>query len=252
MVRKNKQVRDYLYIHTSEDPASFVICGMQFKEFIEAYGNGFDLLLLRPEFWPGHYHLKSRFQYVKSLEIFNLLEENIYRFGDFHTTDMPNYQLLDSIPDFEIAELLYLSHIGKPLNTTFSSHLQNTFFYHAHDDGFFTRLFLKSPEIMKILVGKIIISKIKDLFNRKLPNLDLSLLDIIEQKSKQGLFIELSEIEKTNSIFEFSIYLPPQEFSPYSNTSNIGIDEFFNKIEKYKGLSKKRKIVLRKRQWSLE
>ena len=94
----------------------------------------------------------------------------------------------------QIAELLFLSHMSKPLKSPFFDALQNNLAYLGHDDGWYCKLYCKDQHILI----SILLDKLRGDIQKALVH-DSSLLpdDLVEcihELSSEGLVIELEPL----------------------------------------------------------
>ena len=129
-----------IYIRVSSERHEAVFSGLRFIDFINCATIPIDNILL----------LKSGYSSEKRCHNFELLEgqenisklmlENIYHYGDFCFVDYAHASSVNKLNEKQIAELLYLAHMHKPLRSPFFEVLQNNFVYLAHDDGWYCKL----------------------------------------------------------------------------------------------------------------
>lgn len=161
----------------------------QFYEFIPFKPQ--NLLLMKANFWGGQWNMNTRFEYVENQGLKDLLEDNVYNYGDFCWVDFDSKEKLDAITPTELSELLYLSHKFVPLNSPFFDRLNNTYTYLAHDDDYWTKIFLKDTHAYKkVLEGKIL--KVLKGRKRSIDPLPTEILDFIFDGAKEGILINFS------------------------------------------------------------
>lgn len=74
----------------------------------------------------------------------DLISDDVYNYGDFAWVDYKDENAIDNISPMELAELLYLSHMKTPLHTPFLKSLNNNYIYLAHDDDYWTKIYMKN------------------------------------------------------------------------------------------------------------
>jgi len=85
---------------------------------------------------------------------------------------IPSVRLAVALPN-DVAALLYMGHMFKPLISPFFGKLKNRFAYFAHDDGWLLRLYTRhSLDIARLLEG-IIASKARRLFRKHVSTEDI-------------------------------------------------------------------------------
>jgi hypothetical protein len=124
-------------------------------------------------------------------EIERLAKEDVYNYGDFCFVDYETPQSVINLRDEQIAELLYLGHLHKPLHSAFSKALRNRFAYIAHDDGWFCKLYCQNPLDFGVVLCKKILTGFTTA-NQLCPSDDtiISILHLAEG----GLLIDLDEM----------------------------------------------------------
>lgn len=130
--------RDLIYLNVDPSENRIVTYGIEFKEFIYALDRPLDnILMLSGYFSEGEFEFTTNCEYVPKETIPRIINEDVYRLGDFCWVDFEDIDGLRSLKPAEVAELLYLGHMKKPVTSAFFEKLQNRFAYLAHDDGCF-------------------------------------------------------------------------------------------------------------------
>jgi len=119
----------------------------------------------------------------------SLLQDDIYGYGDFIWVDFENEKSLDSLSPTNVAELLYMAHMGEPLQSPFLSAINNRFVYYAHDDGWSTRLYCRNPRDFYETLSHLIPLKL----DIDVP-LDGDCLDAIIPLFSQGVLFDMQNI----------------------------------------------------------
>lgn len=203
-----RRIRDVFYINANFNENYFLYYGMEFREFIKYNPIRIENILVTD----GNY-ITNNFNRSWFLEtangrndIFELSNEDIYGLGNFHWIDYNDEAALNNCTPQEKAEVLYLSHFGKPLNLPFFNRINNNFVYLAHDDGWFCRLYCKDMSIFK----DIITNKIMDSFctnnRRKIYPISEDIKNEIFELTKKGLLIYFSNMYKDNKCISLNYY----------------------------------------------
>lgn len=203
-----RRIRDVFYINANFNENYFLYYGMEFREFIKYNPIRIENILVTD----GNY-ITNNFNRSWFLEtangrndIFELSNEDIYGLGNFHWIDYNDEAALNNCTPQEKAEVLYLSHFGKPLNLPFFNRINNNFVYLAHDDGWFCRLYCKDMSIFK----DIITNKIMDSFctnnRRKIYPMSEDIKNEIFELTKKGLLIDFSNMYKDNKCISLNYY----------------------------------------------
>lgn len=135
------QTRNIIYLNYSSQEQCLYSLGVEFKEFINAIETPINILLLEHQYFGEDFHYGSNFEFVQKDNLQDLLKENVYSYGDFCWVDFDQVQSLDSLSPDDVAELLYLGHMMKPLKSPIFPKLNNRYAYLAHDDGWYNKIF---------------------------------------------------------------------------------------------------------------
>ncbi|MDL2273398.1 hypothetical protein LJC34_02480 [Oscillospiraceae bacterium OttesenSCG-928-G22] len=208
MNRKRKKV----YIKLNSEKKEFVYTGIEFYEFIKFLLNPIENLII---ITGGHYLISNESKIERGLELFNgqqciinLSKENIYNLGNFCFVDYDRQSKVTDLSEAEIAELLYLGHMFKPLKSPFFKPIHNRFVYLSHDDGWYCKLYCNDyKDIISILFGKINHAFFKG--KRRLrPSSYADLQDALLGLMQEGLLIDLDELlygEDSSSVKLYSV-----------------------------------------------
>lgn len=191
---KRKKIRDLIYVSSEGQANCFYSYGIEFHEFMSCvYNKPENILLLRHQFDNAQWNQHSRFDYVTEQEINELIEDNVYGYGDFCWVDFSKVNDLDALSNNQIAELLFFSHLAKPLHKI----PKIRFAYYAHDDGWFNKLYVTDLHDYKILLAKVITFKLNKLTGRKFCDIPENISSVLLECTKNGLFIDLSRVIKS-------------------------------------------------------
>jgi hypothetical protein len=94
-----------------------------------------NMLLLKHNYWGKAMEIKSNLERVIGENINEFMKEDVYNFGDFCWVDFNNEHNLDKLEPIEVAHLLYLGQMKKPIDTPFFDKIDNRFAYCAHDNS---------------------------------------------------------------------------------------------------------------------
>ena len=154
--RTGRTAREYLYINACHSKRFIRYTGLEFWEFMRSVPSGVDrLLLLEPTVYTGD-RSKTGFVAMENERFEQLLHEDVHAYGNFTWVDYDKREHVEQLQPVEIAELLYLMHMGQPLNSPFIDRIKNRFVYLAHDDGWYGKLYCRTFEDFgEIVAGKI-------------------------------------------------------------------------------------------------
>lgn len=203
-------MRTKLYIAFIPENSLIVYSGIQFKEFMQYLSEpinnimiltgGDDVLLLNSNFEKGFETIEGR----KNLT--DLEQADIYALGKFGFIDYAVSDMPQKLTDEQVAELLYLAHMSKPLKNVFYNVLENKFVYLTHDDGFYGRLYCKEiNDFMNVLIKKIV-KFVSQKLRKEIKNIDeevkIKLLSILSE----GIYFDLDKVIETNRGLKIDIY----------------------------------------------
>lgn len=144
----------------------------------------------------------------------------------------------------EIAELLYLGHMFKPVKSPFFERIGNRYAYLAYDDGWFCRLYLRYYyDFQEILANKIIhtVSKSK---RRKIYPLSEELQKQLLSLAVNGLLIDFSDVLIGDKFIEIPIY---------TIGKFLDMDEMYNDLKRHIGRSKySARLVHKNKNWKID
>jgi len=190
-MKRKQKIRDLIYVRNEHQSNCFFSHGIEFHEFMNCVQNRPEnILLLKHKFENPKWNQHSRFDYVTQQEIKELIEDYVYGYGDFCWVDFSNEKDLDTLSDDEIAELLFFSHLARPLQSI----PKLRFAYYAHDDGWFNKLYVAQIQDYEMLLSHVIIMKLHRLTGRKLENIPKEISALLLKATSTGLFIDLSKI----------------------------------------------------------
>ena len=210
-----KKPRTKIYVKVNLSSKEVIYTGIEFAEFIKYLSLPMENLLLLKgdcfgsrcehnfEVFEGQNHVKK------------LATENIHSWGDFCFVDYVGKT--GDLNEGQIAELLYMGHLFKPLKSPFFEPLQNRFAYLAHDDGWYCKLYCRDLyEFIAVLSKKIA--------NDTAIPLPITLQNRLFQIAESGLLIDLEEKDGSSSKI-------------YTVGSYSDMDEVLNNWEKIKANS---------------
>jgi len=184
----NKVIR--VYLKTNPEQHEAVLSGIRFVEFIECVPKIENIMLLK-----GGFLAKKNWQKFELVEghdqLSQLMLEDVCNYGDFCFVDYANATSIEQIDDEQIAELLYLSHMFKPLKSPFFESLQNKYAYLAHDDGFYCKLYCKQQQLLVSIVVKKLERSVRVALGDNASPLPESLSEEIFKYSQEGILAEL-------------------------------------------------------------
>lgn len=199
-----KDVRTKIYIKVSPEKNEIEYSGMEFAEFIKYLSQQIEnILLLKGDYFGNR--CESNFELLEGKEIVErLAKEDVHSFGDFSFVDYSSPQNVNGLSGEQIAELLYLGHMFKPLRSPFFNSLHNNFAYLAHDDGWYCKLYCKNLyDFITVLCKKVAAhTSLKSICEPS-----DSMKEAILQMATSGLLIDLEESSCNPGGLETKLYI---------------------------------------------
>ena len=220
-------VRDIFYISANFEESYFIYYGMEFHEFVKHCSIPLKNILVTDGFGvANHYNRDWCLETANGKDdILELAKEDIYGLGNFHWVDYDNQEHLNNSTPKEKAEVLYLSHFGTPLKTPFIQSLHNNFFYLAHDDGWFCKLYCKDMNAFKDIIGNKIVACLSADKRRHIAPMSEEIPKLLLDLTKKGLLIDFSTIRKESNGLSLNFY---------ATCHYLDMDEMYRNIQKDK------------------
>ncbi len=240
-----RRTRDVFYINANFHENYFIYYGMEFQEFTRYSPISLEnILVVDGNYITNSFNTSWILETANGKEdILELSKEDIYGLGNFHWIDYNNEFDLNSCTPEERAEILYLSHFGKPLNTPFFNRINNNYVYLAHDDGWFCKLYCRDILFYREIIANKIIGSLSTNKRRKIYPMDDDTKNQIFELTKKGLLIDFSNIYMDNVGIGVNYYTIGQ----YED-----MDDMYNNLERNKQRSSIRgSIEHRKKKWQV-
>jgi len=182
--------KDLLYIKTFPEQCYINSSGVGFRLFYDAITNKpKNLLLLSNAFAQAKIDQDIFIEYADTSTIALLYQDDIYNYGDFCWVDYSSDDKKKELKPQILAELLYLNHYKKPLYSPFWNELENEYAYLAHDDDWWTKIYMRNVELMKPVIHHKVLSELKGR-KKQIANLPTDILDAIWAHCENGLAID--------------------------------------------------------------
>ncbi|MBP3962903.1 hypothetical protein [Paenibacillus lignilyticus] len=192
-MKKKKTIRDIIYVSHMHPNNCFYSYGIEFHEFmIGVFPKPENLILLQHQFSNAQWNPRTRFDYVTREELDELIEDDVYGYGDFCWVDLAKEEDLDALSNDQIAELLFFGHLARPLHQVPKAR----FAYYAHDDGWFNKLYVTDLHDYEMLLANVIAEKLRKLTGRKFEAIPKDIATALLESTRDGLFIDLSKAIK--------------------------------------------------------
>ena len=199
--------RTKVYINANLDKNEIIFSGIEFREVIQYLHPPLNNLLLMKGDYIGD-DCKHNFEMIEGAEsIKQLAKDNIYGYGDFCFVDFNQVSDVENLTDLDISELLFLSHMYRPIKTAFFERLNNRFAYLAHDDGWYCKIYCNNfKEFLPIYMGKIT-NFIKRKVRKKICDIDENLQRLLFAFAENGVLIDLDDTELDEGLYIIHLYV---------------------------------------------
>ena len=201
---KNKPIEIYAKLTPERHEAVF--SGIKFSDFIECTPIPVENILSPFLICVGG-KSHRRFKLLEGRDdIAKLLRRDIYNFGDFGFVDYADTASICQLTEEQLAELLYLMHMFKPLKSQFFDVLQNNYAYLSHDDGWYCKLYCKEQQALLTLLINKVLKSVQQKLGNTISSLPHDLVENIAMLSLQGLLIQLHVSEGRNKAVTIKLY----------------------------------------------
>lgn len=202
-----RKLRDILYIKAYPESNVADIYGLEFHEFIKyAPLEPKQLMLLKTGYPRSELDQHTGFEIVIESGIADLLKEDIYHYGNFCWVDFSSIEDMQKLTNTQIAELLYLEHVFKPISSPFFEEINNRYAYMSHDDGWHLRLFMRNYDDLKEIIANKVAGMVSALKRTK----DYPFPETVKEKlaalAPDGLLIDFGYISRYKGTISISIY----------------------------------------------
>ncbi|MGE6895136.1 peptide ABC transporter permease [Priestia flexa] len=253
---KAEGMKDVVYINGNVNEKCFVTHGITFKEFYQSLRNPLtNLLLLKHQFEDSDYHYSTHMDYLEEEQVSLLVDEEVSDYGDFCWIDVDDVSSLDLLEPQDIASLLYLGHMKKPLHSPFVNKLSNQFVYLAGEDGYYNKTYYRDVYDIKHMISRVIPLKASSLkqkgfgFRRKkseYPALPLVVANTLLMLTQDGLLFDFEQQAQSRK----DLHIPVYTIGRFTDMEDMYNERFNNQEE-----SKLRAYLIfnkKEAEWTLE
>lgn len=210
MSKKQKTMDDFLYhiyIHMNEVDQFVVFSGLKLQQFLSAVDPVQNVLLLKHSYTDGLFNRHTQLDYVSTEELPHFLKK-ANNTAELCWIDFVNERQLNQLTPKEQAELLYLSHKREPVQSPFSTKLQNRYVYCSSGEEKMTKIYFRKLSDSEVLTANVFNQLIKEkestssFFRRKtkgqIPAITPEFLKAYRSFAKEGALFSLTRAEKSN------------------------------------------------------
>ena len=151
------------------------------------------------------YNDDTKMWVVPEESIMEFAEENVYSFGNFSWVDYENDSQIKNISKIELAELLYATHMKKPISAYTWASLNNNFLYLSHDDSFWVKVYLKDVDDYKYVIEHKIRKELKGK-RRSIEPISECILNSVFDFCKNGAVFDFENMVETGMGVGVTIY----------------------------------------------
>lgn len=204
---KKDRLRERFYIAASREKQEAVYTGMVFSEFVKYVPQMPNhLILLESNHIGSNLNTTVLSEIVHKESIGDLLQEDIYNYGDFCWIDTDTAENIDRLEPLEVAELFYLGRKKEPVTDPFFDKLQNRYAYLAHDDGWFCRLYARHfADIGEIIAHKTT-GTVAALTARETAPLPEEIKSRLLAVAEEGLLMDFGSLVRGKNKVELPVY----------------------------------------------
>ena len=232
----------FYYISIDIEKNKVFSCGGKFSDFISFISiKPENILLMKGNFYEGHWNNKIGLDYADKDNINDLILDDVYSYGDFVWVDYEDKDLIDNISPMELAELLYISHMKIPLNTPFLKSLNNNYIYLAHDDNYWTKIYMKNIYDYKKVIEGNVLKKLKGR-KKEISPIPQYIMNLIFDGACEGILIDFENTYYINGSTGVNIY----KMGKYEN-----YDQIHDVFERKKDCRNLITLEYRKKKWEI-
>ncbi len=194
-----------LYVNGDLKNRVFIHTGIGCQEFFDAVKENLNNILLLKGDFMGDDCLNHFELFEKKETILALIKEQSNRFGDFCYVDYKDKKSLTQLSPQDAAELLYLAHMFKPLDTPFIKCIENNYVYLSHDDSFFVKLYCKKSNDYAAILAK----KLETMISRQVQinPIDAETRDTLLSLTEGGLLIDFDKAKCNGDKYALPIFM---------------------------------------------
>lgn len=239
--------KQLFYIKQDRELQRFTLHGVTLTDVVEALSLARPMIICRTDIKGMRQSSRTRFRYIEAHELATFSTKYLNNQTSFTAIDFPDYNLLESLSDHEIAEVLFLSHMERGLKAPFLHSIQNEIAYFNESNDRHSSLYIKDWSTINQFLQSVLQSKLdRDIRNISFVPIPLSVIDEIMALSPQGLIIDFDHTKR--SLFNRQVSISFYVAGRYEDMSVL--EEDFD--AKKESIALKGQLTYRRRTWEIE
>ncbi|WP_214842556.1 hypothetical protein [Exiguobacterium sp. s150] len=239
--------KQLFYMKQDRELQRFTLHGVTLSDVAEALSLARPMIICRTDVKAMRQSTRTRFRYIEAHELATFSSRYLNNQTTFTAIDFPDYHVLESLSDHEIAEILFLSHMERGLKTPFLHSIQNeiAFFNEANDRH--SSLYIRDWASINRFLQSVLQSKLdRDIRNISFVPIPLQVIDELLTLAPQGLIIDFDHTKRSlfNRYITISFYVAGR----YEDMSVL--EEDFD--AKKESIALKGQLTYRRRTWEIE
>lgn len=239
--------KQLFYIKQDRELQRFTLHGITLTDVAEALSLARPMIICRTDIKGMRQSARTRFNYIEAHELTMFSTKYLNNQTSFTAVDFPNYNLLETLSDHEIAEILFLSHMERGIKGPFLNSIQNeiAFFNEANDRH--SSLYIRDWASINRFLQSALQSKLdRDIRNISFAPIPLPVIDELLSLSTQGLIIDFDHMKR--SLFNRQLNISFYVAGRYEDMSVLE-EDFGSKKE---SIALKGQLTYRRRIWDIE
>lgn len=189
-----KQPSAPLYLYYDAAEGCFRTSGIPFRDYMQYTPAPPEHLLILAGEVSGNRYAHCFEMLSGSEAIADSLRTDDYRFGDFCFVDLQDPDSAEDLTDSEIAALLFLGRMHRPLDSPFLPRLGNRMAYLSHDNGWMSKLYCRDATEPAAVLCRLLLAQVR----QTLPDAAFrQLRDRVLALAGEGLLFDPAEIRRT-------------------------------------------------------
>ncbi|OGX78065.1 hypothetical protein A6395_13935 [Exiguobacterium sp. SH31] len=239
--------KQLFYIKQDRELQRFTLHGVTLTDVVEALSIARPMIICRTDIKGMRQSSRTRFRYIEAHELSTFSTKYLNNQTSFTAIDFPDYNLLESLSDHEIAEILFLSHMERGLKAPFLNSIQNEIAYFNESNDRHSSLYIKDWSTINQFLQSVLQSKLdRDIRNISFVPIPLPVIDEILALSPQGLIIDFDHTKR--SLFNRQVAISFYVAGRYEDMSVL--EEDFD--AKKESIALKGQLTYRRRAWEIE